>query len=184
MDVRTGMVGASVIAGIALFIACGGTASDPVPLDAGAASSTSSSGTSSSTSSGSTSTSSASSGSPDDAGPDAATPSDAGPNDPDCLPAYGDSPAHCKVGLECRYPQGRCSCLGYCGGPPPPPDVDFSRWSCTSPQDNGCPFDKPTEGAACTIPNKMCSYGDCCTQTFTCKKDAGGWKSGPLLCPP
>ena len=103
-------------------------------------------------------------------------------NDPSCPAKLEAPPGNCKIGLTCMYPQGRCKCLDYCGGPPPPPNEDMSHWSCETFQDNGCPIDPPKEGSQCKPTGKECDYAECCTQSFYCT--AGVWKGGPMLCPP
>ena len=104
-------------------------------------------------------------------------------NDPACPKTYGAPPGHCTVGLACAYDEGTCECRGYCGGAPPPPDEDFSHWSCTAKRTDGCPDDKPTAGSACTTPGKFCDYGGCCVEQLVCGQ-SGKWTSGGLGCPP
>jgi hypothetical protein len=86
-------------------------------------------------------------------------------------------------GVGCAYAEGYCSCVGYCGGAPPDPNVTPppNMWSCV-PLVKGCPIGPPTIGAACTDENQTCTYGACCIQLATCKKAA--WSVGPLMCPP
>lgn len=110
---------------------------------------------------------------------------DAGGNDPSCPASFGDPGTHCQIGTQCAYPNGNCACVGYCGGAFPPEDVDFSHWSCTEvpapPRADGCP-DTLVPGSACSPTGKVCTYGDCCIQAFTCKD--GKWSEGMILCPP
>jgi len=108
---------------------------------------------------------------------------DAGPNDPACPKSFEMPAGNCKEGLRCAYPEGTCSCVGYCGGVPPPPDVDFTHWSCTPKAEDACPDERPEQGAACKDRGTICNYGECCVQTFTCGQ-SGKWTSGPMQCPP
>jgi hypothetical protein len=77
----------------------------------------------------------------------------------------------------CTYPEGTCSCVGFCGGAlpihPPPP-----HWKCTPRRTDGCP-DAPK--GACSAEGKQCSYGDCCVFTYTCEE--GAWKQTAAACP-
>lgn len=124
-----------------------------------------------------------------DSGVDSGRFKDAGKdaNNPLCPKTYGVVPGNCApVGLQCTYDQGRCECLGYCGGPPPMPGVDYSHWGCTPRRVDGCPDARPVAGGACKTPGQACTYGNCCVQTFTCTGAVGAatWSSGGLLCPP
>lgn len=87
----------------------------------------------------------------------------------------------CAESIACNYPEGSCTCPAYCGGPPPGPDWKPS-WSCTPKRTDGCPEAELTEGSACSVSGKVCSYGSCCMTQYECV--AGKWnKSGPI-CPP
>lgn len=100
------------------------------------------------------------------------------PNDPSCPAAFGTVDATCTVGTTCNYPQGSCTCILYSGCAVPQPPHD--EWACTARRTDGCPDDTPAQGAACPV-GESCTYGSCCTQTFTCP--AGQWVAGGLGCP-
>ena len=173
MLLRSRLVTASVV--VAATVACGGSVT---PIDSSSSSGTSGTGSGSGSGSGDVKT--------DGGAPvkDAGRPEkDAGPNDPECPKSFLAPPGNCTVGVKCTYPRGTCSCLGHCGGAPPPPDVDFSHWSCTPKRSDGCPEEAPQDGSACKKPAAICSYGDCCVQTFTCGQ-SGTWAAGPMSCPP
>ena len=104
-------------------------------------------------------------------------------NDPNCPKTFTEPPGNCTIGLMCSYDQGHCECAGYCGGAPPPPDQDFSHWTCVAKLDNGCPDSRPKSGDACKVPTRSCTYGICCVETFLCGQ-SGKWSSGGLACPP
>jgi hypothetical protein len=104
-------------------------------------------------------------------------------NPASCPATYTAPAGNCTIGTICSYDQGRCECDGYCGGAPPPPDTDFSHWTCTPKLDNGCPDDPPLQGSTCKIPTATCTYGPCCVETFTCSQ-SGKWSSGGIACPP
>ena len=104
-------------------------------------------------------------------------------NAPGCPSSYMEPPGNCTLGLVCAYDQGKCECLGYCGGAPPPPDTDFSHWTCTPKLVNGCPDSPPVSGSLCKTPAASCTYGSCCVETFICGQ-SGKWSSGGLACPP
>lgn len=87
----------------------------------------------------------------------------------------------CTAG-DCDYPEGHCTCLGYCGGPPPPGPVP-KTFHC-SPTPSGCPEPRPRGGTACAPEGKSCSYAlGCCGGTvLECK--SGAWvASEPPICP-
>jgi hypothetical protein len=175
---RRGLATGLVLVAIA---ACGGSVSTIDPAS-------SSSGSTGSIPNGPSGTSSSSSGGDEDRDPkdggrtkDAAKDA-AGPNDKRCPSSFKAPKGNCDVGVTCGYAEGSCACLGYCGGPPPPPDVDQSHWTCTPKRTDGCPELAPENGDGCNGP-KSCTYGDCCVQTFVCS--AGGkWLGGVLQCPP
>jgi hypothetical protein len=104
---------------------------------------------------------------------------DASANPPGCPASYGAGTGNCAIGLVCNYPQGRCECIDYCGGPAPP-EGDNSHWECATKADNGCPDDPPTAGETCKVPTS-CSYGACCKRLFTCVN--GKWSGGGIVCP-
>jgi hypothetical protein len=103
-------------------------------------------------------------------------------NAPGCPGQFSElaPPGHCTIGLECAYDDGTCKCLDYCGGAPPPPEEDFSHWACKKYDD--CPTPKPVDGSTCKTPGKVCTYGDCCLEQFTCVNSK--WASGGISCPP
>ena len=164
----------------ATIFACGGTTA--VVGDGGAGSSGGSSGSSGSSGNGEGGTrfegGSSGSSSGSSGGKDASR--DANPAG--CPATFNAPPGNCTQGLKCSYDQGRCDCEGYCGGVPPPEDIDFTHWSCTPKLDNGCPDDPPQEGTVCKVPT-TCTYGACCVQSFTCG-DSGKWTTGGIACPP
>jgi hypothetical protein len=72
--------------------------------------------------------------------------------------------------------------VGYCGGVPPLPGVDYSHWDCTAKRTDGCPDALPTSGSPCTG-TRTCTYSlSCCTQQFTCGA-SGKWVAGVVACP-
>jgi len=82
---------------------------------------------------------------------------------------------------DCDYPEGHCTCLGYCGGPPPPGPIP-QTFHC-SPTPQGCPTPRPRGGTACSTEGKICSYAlGCCGGTvLTCK--SGQWAADtPPIC--
>jgi hypothetical protein len=83
---------------------------------------------------------------------------------------------------DCDYPEGHCTCLGYCGGPPPPgPTPNTFHCSPTPPT---CPAPRPRGGTACATEGQVCSYAlGCCGGTIlTCK--SGAWAAAsPPICP-
>lgn len=102
-------------------------------------------------------------------------------NAPGCPGQYSDAPpGHCTIGLACAYDEGTCDCVDYCGGAPPPPNEDFSHWSC-KPYDD-CPQPAPKDGSTCKKSGQTCNYGACCIETFTCV--GSKWSGGGLACPP
>ncbi|MFI5299842.1 MAG: hypothetical protein ACHREM_17275 [Polyangiales bacterium] len=93
----------------------------------------------------------------------------------------GDHNALCATSIGCEYPQGACTCAGFCGGPARP-DADLSpQWSCTSRRTDGCAETAPNDGDVCTIAGQACTYGPCCVTTYTCT--TGHWNAGPQECP-
>lgn len=87
----------------------------------------------------------------------------------------------CAVG-DCDYPEGHCSCLGYCGGPPPPGPVP-KTFHC-SPKPPGCPTPRPHGGTACATEGQVCAYtlGCCGGTVLECK--SGVWAAKqPPVCP-
>jgi hypothetical protein len=167
---------AVVLAGT--ILACGGSTATIGSGDGGGSTNTSSGGTGTGTDSGTTT--------PNDGGSpilDGAKDAKRDANPASCPATYMTPPGNCTVGTLCSYDQGRCECLGYCGGPPPPDDIDFSHWTCTPKLDNGCPEDRPLQGSTCKMPAASCSYGTCCVETFLCG-ESGKWSSGGISCPP
>jgi hypothetical protein len=103
-------------------------------------------------------------------------------NAPGCPAQFSEPPPQgtCTLGLACAYDEGACKCVDYCGGAPPPPNEDFSHWTCQ--KDDDCPRPKPASGSACKTPGKTCTYGDCCIEQLTCVSSK--WSSGGVVCPP
>jgi hypothetical protein len=102
-------------------------------------------------------------------------------NAPGCPAQYADAPpGHCTIGLACAYDEGTCTCVDYCGGAPPPPNEDFSHWSCKLYDD--CPQPKPQPNTTCKKPGQTCTYGACCIEQLTCV--GSKWSSGGVVCPP
>ena len=96
-----------------------------------------------------------------------------------CPPTYA---AALEAGIncppaDCEYPEGHCTCLGYCGGPPPPGPTP-NTFHC-SPTPKGCPTLRPRLGTACTVENQKCNYDlGCCGGTVLfCM--GGVWLGGP-----
>jgi len=86
--------------------------------------------------------------------------------------------------IACTYPEGSCTCPGYCGGPPPGPDWK-PTWTCTPkppPRTDGCPDAELTDGASCSTAGKVCSYGSCCMYQYECI--SSHWKKSGPICPP
>jgi len=101
----------------------------------------------------------------------------------ECPGAFSPPPTgHCTIGVQCGYDLGACVCAGYCGGAAPPPDTDFSHWTCAPNRSDGCPNEIPSAGSACPTPGKACSYGDCCATRVTCM--GGSWGAFERSCPP
>jgi len=109
-------------------------------------------------------------------------------NGPACPASFFDVPqgSDCTdPNLSCDYPEGHCDCLGFCGGPPPPPDASTSpTWKCAQAT-GGCPAERPRLGARC-YPGyaTYCSYDICCAGTNLNCKD-GYWQGDITLggCP-
>ncbi len=163
---------------IAVIAACGGSVAT---IDPASSSSSGGSGTGSGTG---PATDAATEAAAPDAGAivDASKPTkDAASNDPACPKTFEPPVGNCQQGLTCAYPEGSCSCVGYCGGAQPPPGIDFSHWAC-APKNDACPDERPKEGSPCKGA-VVCTYGYCCTQTFSCSK-SGKWAAGPMQCPP
>lgn len=96
-----------------------------------------------------------------------------------CPPTFGGVPQGGSCGssnLSCDYPEAHCDCLGFCGGPPPPPDASTGpTWKC-SQLDEGCPPERPRLGTPCAPgPVNSCSYSICCAGTFM-ECDGGYWQ--------
>lgn len=102
-------------------------------------------------------------------------------NDPRC-PSFGDASGHCSQGLSCVYPEGRCVCAGYCGGPAPDPNTDYTHWACEAWRTNGCPDDPPQQGTGCSQEGVHCGYGSCCVFEAICER--GSWVVANPVCPP
>ena len=83
--------------------------------------------------------------------------------------------------FACAYPEGTCGCPGYCGGAAPPDDWKPS-WYCKPLRTDGCGKVPPAEGSSCAPEGKVCIYGDCCIQPFTCSDTK--WTGGEVACPP
>jgi hypothetical protein len=102
-------------------------------------------------------------------------------NDPRC-PGFADASGNCSVGLACVYPAGRCFCRGYCGGPAPDPNTDYSHWACEPWRTDGCPDDQPTGGSGCAQEGLRCTYAPCCVTEAICER--GSWQVSGPSCPP
>lgn len=105
------------------------------------------------------------------------------PNAPECPETFSEGAGNCTKGLTCAYPEGSCTCVGYCGSTPPPPNVDHTHWSCTA-RDEACPAQQPVERTECNVPTARCTYREsCCSKTFVCSATTGKWWFvGPLKC--
>ncbi len=60
----------------------------------------------------------------------------------------------------CAYPEGQCTCEGFCGGVMLPDAGNGSSWKCATPDPN-CPWPRPRFGSACTG-TASCQYDICC----------------------
>lgn len=175
----------AVTLAVCVIGACGGSSASVGDSDAGGASSSSSSGGATSSSS------SGSGGSSGDVPVDGGSATDARAKDaareanaPGCPAQFSETaPAgNCTIGLTCAYDEGTCKCVDYCGGAPPPPNEDFSHWTCEKYRTDGCPDPRPMAGSKCTQAGKACDYADCCIEQLVCT--GGKWTSGGLVCPP
>lgn len=88
-------------------------------------------------------------------------------------------------GGYCDYPEGRCACEVFLGGPAIPGDASFDPyWYCQSPQ-TGCPQPRPRLGSTCNQEGQTCDYGGCGQIPGGNSEQCSGgvWVSVPTPCP-
>jgi hypothetical protein len=98
--------------------------------------------------------------------------------------ATGPCDPRTSSGEVCTYPEGRCSCVRSvpCSGVPQP--AGEPAWKCEPKRTDGCPDVAPTQGAACTKPNKKCVYGHCGSIELTCDAKTKKWIVSAVGAPP
>jgi len=101
-----------------------------------------------------------------------------------CPESLGEIPegelcaAHQTNSLECVYGERVCRCegSGYCGGAPPPPELEAPRWRCRSPRlPEQCPRDLDEIGGACAPEGASCAFTRGCTSA-SCTCEGGAWR--------
>ncbi len=60
----------------------------------------------------------------------------------------------------CAYPEGQCTCEGFCGGVMLPDASNGNSWKCMTPDPN-CPWPRPRFGSTCSG-TASCQYDICC----------------------
>ncbi len=88
----------------------------------------------------------------------------------------------------CNFGTTRCECARatYCGGPPPPPSIQFGMsWACRAPLGpNDCPRDSAeAKTATCSVAGKKCSIDECASRS-DCTCTSGAWKCTVTMLPP
>jgi hypothetical protein len=111
-----------------------------------------------------------------------------GGNDPTCPSTYAqaaDAGACSPSAGTCEYPEGRCACVSWCGGPPPIDGGAPPRWVCDKPYGAGCPAVRPRIGSGCSGGPMYCGYDICCGGTEMACTDAGYWQGSVMAggCP-
>jgi hypothetical protein len=102
---------------------------------------------------------------------------------PSCPATYASAlgAGECAGPADCDYPQGHCTCLGYCGGPPPPGPVP-STFHCSAAP-SGCPVPRPRAGTACATEGKTCEYMLGCCGGTVLQCTSGEWQAQqPPIC--
>lgn len=101
-----------------------------------------------------------------------------------CPESLGEIPdgelcaAHATQSLVCSDGERVCRCEAsdYCGGAPPPPEVEAPRWRCRSPRTpEQCPRTLDEIGGACRPEGASCSFRRRCTSA-SCTCASGVWR--------
>jgi hypothetical protein len=99
---------------------------------------------------------------------------------PATLDAAAQAGSCTTMGLNCDYPEGRCSCNVPSG--PVPADPTATTWNCQLPEPS-CPTPRPRLGDPCKLDALVCDYGACSVLGGSAVICSGGrWQPDSFAC--